>query len=70
MNTDLVNRAIKIAKSAESDFEHSQNYAATESEPSLSERRQVVRLLREIELSEAPRQSTSPLAWLKSYLKL
>lgn len=70
MNTDLVNRAIKIAKSAESDFEHSQYYAATESEPSLSERRQVVRLLREIELSEAPRQSTSPLAWLKSYLKL
>ncbi|XZE18915.1 hypothetical protein SH449x_004222 [Pirellulaceae bacterium SH449] len=70
MNTDLVNRAIEIAKSAESDFELSQSFVATESEPSLSERRQVVRLLREIELSEAPQQSTSPLAWLKSYLKL
>lgn len=68
MNTDVVNRAIEEAKSIGKERESLASVA--ESEPSLSERRQVVRLLREIELAEVPPQSSSPLAWLRSYLGL
>jgi hypothetical protein len=68
MNTDVVNRAIEEAKSIGKEREASSSVA--ESEPSLSERRQVVRLLREIELAEVPPQASSPLAWLRSYLGL
>jgi hypothetical protein len=70
MNTDVVNRAIEEAKSIGKERDMTSNPLVAESEPSLSERRQVVRLLREIELTEVPQQSSSPLAWLRSYLGL
>lgn len=70
MNTDLVNRAIEEAKSIGRERDMTSSSTASESEPSLSERRQVVRLIREIELTETPQQSSSPLAWLRSYLGL
>jgi hypothetical protein len=70
MNTDVVNRAIEEAKSIGKERDMASNPLVAESEPSLSERRQVVRLLREIELTEVPQQSSSPLAWLRSYLGL
>jgi len=70
VNMDIINRAIEEAKSIGRDREASAGSILAESEPSLSERRQVVRLLREIELTEAPQQPSSPFAWLKSYLKL
>jgi hypothetical protein len=70
MNTDVVNRAIEEAKSFGKEQDQNARSTVAESEPSLSERRQVVRLLREIELAEVPPQSSSPLAWLRSYLGL
>jgi len=70
MNTDVVNRAIEEAKSFGKERDMTSNPLVAESEPSLSERRQVVRLLREIEITEVPQQSSSPLAWLRSYLGL
>lgn len=70
MNTDLINRAIEEAKSIGRERDGAANSPVAESEPSLSERRQVVRLLREIELTEVPQQSSSPFAWLRSYLGL
>jgi hypothetical protein len=70
MNTDVVNRAIEEAKSFGKERDMTSNHLVAESEPSLSERRQVVRLLREIEITEVPQQSSSPLAWLRSYLGL
>jgi nitrogen fixation/metabolism regulation signal transduction histidine kinase len=70
MNTELINRAIEEAKSIGKERDVTASSTVAESEPSLSERRQVVRLLREIELTEVPQQTSSPLAWLRSYLGL
>jgi hypothetical protein len=71
MERDVVDRAIDPSSDEPSDDDAPESIEDSPStELSLTEKRQVVRLLQESETSEGNLRSLSPLSWLRSYLKI